>query len=441
MSSSTQVMTMRTPPQRQSSRSGPLAPSVDLQCLCGACSCLRRLRTCKSSQILYYVPSRRNRRSTTVHGDQANIRNILHWCFEAAKRFSTLVAIFLAIRVVIDLVLYICQLQLIVSASKATERIPSLFPSMSTSCHTWTSSPKSTETTLKAAAVLQFVSDHIMHASSAVTLTAGFTTRLRVLLDKDRVDMKALLLETQVTGQHKDSYSEEETPDFGINFTDPRTPLIDFTPGGLIGKTFTHALDALDHLSTSSSSDPPCLREDHEARVLAVYHRTASNLLLEYSAAQLRVRRLLFDLRTIHQRLTAKGTQWKDSRRTQRVLWLRDPSYAPKEVIGETVASRLEAVLGESTTLVSYLDRITEKLAQLNASEWPTTSRETDLSASWNALRDLFVRSTVSPRQRWTFSGSMNSSYATLKRVKVVLPKSTTIRMAWWFAQIPSMSY
>ena len=104
MSSSTQVMTMRTPPQRQSSRSGPLAPSVDLQCLCGACSCLHRLRTCKSSQILYYVPSRRNRRSTTVHGDQANIRNILHWCFEAAKRFSTLVAIFLAIRVVIDLV-------------------------------------------------------------------------------------------------------------------------------------------------------------------------------------------------------------------------------------------------------------------------------------------------------------------------------------------------
>lgn len=49
--------------------------------------------------------------------------------------------------------------------------------------------------------------------------------------------MKALLLETQFTGQRKDSYSEEETPDFGINFTVPRTPLIDFTPGGLIGKT------------------------------------------------------------------------------------------------------------------------------------------------------------------------------------------------------------
>lgn len=131
---------------------------------------------------------------------------------------------------------------------------------------------------------------------------------------------------------------------------------------------FTHALDALDHLSTSSLSDPPCLREDHEAHVLAVYHRTASNLLLEYSAAQLRIRRLLFDLRTIHQRLTAKGSQWKDSRRTQRVLWLRDPSYAPKEVIGETLASRLEAVIGELTTLVSYLDRITEKLVSSNTS-------------------------------------------------------------------------
>jgi len=97
-------MTMRTPPQRQSPRSGPLAPSVDLQCLCGACNCLRQLRTYKSSQVLYYLPSRRNRRCTAAHGDQVYIRNILHWCVEAAKRFSILVAIFLSIRVVIDLV-------------------------------------------------------------------------------------------------------------------------------------------------------------------------------------------------------------------------------------------------------------------------------------------------------------------------------------------------
>ena len=198
------------------------------------------------------------------------------------------------------------------------------------------------------------------------------------------VSMKALLLETQFTGQRKGSYSGTERTDFGINFTDSQTPLIDFTPGGLIGKTvgyltvyfpncshlfqFTHALNELDHLSTSSSFDSPCLREDQDARVLAVYHRTASNLLLEYSAAHQRIRQLLFDLQMIHQRLAAKGSQWTDSRQTRRVLWRGVPSYAPKEEIGAALASRLEAVIGELAPLVSYLDRITEKLVSSDIS-------------------------------------------------------------------------
>ncbi|KAL4064262.1 hypothetical protein V8B97DRAFT_1920099 [Scleroderma yunnanense] len=430
---SSQVMTMRTPSSRLSPRSGPLAQSIDVQYPFDACSGLRQLQTCKSSQVLYYLPSRRNRRCATAHSDQAYIQNILQWCIDAAKRLFVLVVIFLAMRAVIGLALYICRPHLIF-ASMATEHFPSPLPSMSTLCQTRSSSLKSTETAQKSAAVLQFVSDHIMHATSAATLTAGLTTRLRLLLNEDYADMKTLLLEAQSTEQRKE-FDEAGLRRIWVNLSDPHTPLIDFTPGGLIGKTFTHALDELDYLSTSSLSDYSCPREDQETRALAVYHRTASNLLLEYSAAHQRIRRLLFELRMIRQRLTATEPPWKCSHRTnniRRFLWRRSvPSLASKEETVGALVSKLESVIGYLLPVASYLDRMTDQLAQLNVPERPMSSRKSDLTTSWSALRDLFARSTMLPRNQRIFSGNMNNSYATLKRVKVILPRTSMVRMVW----------
>ena len=95
---------MRSPSQRTPPRTGPLAQSVDLQCPFDACSCLRQLRTWKSSQVLYYLPSRHNRRCNMAHGDQARIQSILRWCTETAIRLFVLVSVFLAIRVAVDVV-------------------------------------------------------------------------------------------------------------------------------------------------------------------------------------------------------------------------------------------------------------------------------------------------------------------------------------------------
>ena len=94
-----------------------------------------------------------------------------------------------------------------------------------------------------------------------------------------------------------------------------------------------------------------------------MYHRTASNLLLEYSAARQRIRQLVLDLRIIHRRLIAKASQRKGSHRTLLSLWRQsDHSSAYKEDDHSALASGLGAVIADLSLLAPYLDRMTDQL-------------------------------------------------------------------------------
>lgn len=144
-----------------------------------------------------------------------------------------------------------------------------------------------------------------------------------------------------------------------------QTPLIDFTSGGFIGRTFTYALDELDrpctlpypHHSYTSG-------EDHDIRALAVYHRISLILLLEYSAARLHVIRLLDALRTICRPPILMAAQRDDGphiHETQRIWQRRNEyTYATQQDAFSRLLARLDATIKSLSLLMVHLDRIVE---------------------------------------------------------------------------------
>ncbi|KAF9243237.1 hypothetical protein BU15DRAFT_72425 [Melanogaster broomeanus] len=153
------------------------------------------------------------------------------------------------------------------------------------------------------AAVLQFISDQIHHAKALASFSAGLGLPLRAFFEAHQTSSL--------------DYRPIEDVDFLTNFNgflDP--PFVDFTPNSFIGRSFSLALDELgDIISDPPSSSHNLLKrkERHrwEAHSHAIYWRTASNLLLEYSATRLRSKELLRHLQTVHGEVSAViSTPW-----------------------------------------------------------------------------------------------------------------------------------
>ncbi|KAI6046329.1 hypothetical protein EDC04DRAFT_2630036 [Pisolithus marmoratus] len=350
--------------------------------MCRSSYGLRRLPIYGNSQLVHYLPSRRNRQCSGIPTDQQKM--LKSNMVESLNQFCILVVVLLVLRVVADTALYICR--------------P---PSHSEYMHYRTVPPacKSSEPTPTTAAVSQFVSNHIKLASSMAALSTSFDVRFHELLE-DQATLKGIQWASLVTERSHLSYSREMTEVPGVNVTELlHTPLIDFAPGGFIGRTLTYALDELGRLSIPSCPDYSYTRgEDHDIRALAVYHRISSSLLLEYSAAQPRIKRLLDDLRITHQRLTWMVSQRDDERQIyelRRCWWHRnDCACATKQEAFSGLFTRLDAMIESLSLLSASLDLITEELSC--APENPESDRKIELPACLDVLRSFFARSVLS---------------------------------------------
>lgn len=390
------VMTFPTQCYGFAPRSGPLGSPPDTRqaCslamqypfdVCGSSYGLRRpSRIYGKSPLVHYLPSRRNRQCSGFPADQKMLDSDM---LETFKQFCVLVVVFLILRVAADTALYVCR------SPSHSKYLP---------CRTvLPSSRKSSDPTPTTAAVLQFVSDQIKLANSMATWTTSLGIRFHELLEEDQANLEALQWASLLTEQSHLPYGRRLTEYSGVNVTKLlHTPLIDLTPRGFIGKSFTYALDELDRLSTLSCPDYSYTRggeEDHDIHALAVYHRISSSLLLEYSAAQPRVRRLLDSLRITHQRLASMVAHREDRRQfydTRRFWWRRnDYAYATKQEAFSGLLARLDEVIEGLSLLAAYLDRITDELSSVP--DVPELNRKVEVSACLDALRNLFARSTL----------------------------------------------
>jgi len=111
-------------------------------------------------------------------------------------------------------------------------------------------------------------------------------------------------------------------------------------------------------------------RERQDVHLHAIYWRTASNLLLEYSAARPRARRLLRHLHALHQQLSplvsGKLAAGSIEGKPNIWWWKGHPDGLQAFMIG------LEVTLDNVRRLIAYLDWITVQLVSVCLLPVPT---------------------------------------------------------------------
>lgn len=111
--------------------------------------------------------------------------------------------------------------------------------------------------------------------------------------------------------------------------------------------------------------------EHQDAHLHAIYWRTTSNLLLEYSAARPRARRLLQQLRALHQQLSPLVLGHHTARSIEERLdiwWWKSGLHRPATPIEDgmpALVAGLETTLHNAHRLVAYLDWITAQLVSV----------------------------------------------------------------------------
>ena len=111
--------------------------------------------------------------------------------------------------------------------------------------------------------------------------------------------------------------------------------------------------------------------ERQDVHLHAIYWRTASNLLLEYSAARPRARRLLQHLHALHRQLSPLGSRHRavGSIEGRLNIWwwkgiVRHPTPSIEDGM-QAFVTGLEVTLDNVHRLIAYLDWITEQLVSV----------------------------------------------------------------------------
>ncbi|KAH7883289.1 hypothetical protein F5I97DRAFT_1930848 [Phlebopus sp. FC_14] len=210
-------------------------------------------------------------------------------------------------------------------------------------------------------AVTQFLLDQIQHATQLASLSVGVGAPLLTLFEEHQNNVERLIMQRRVHGQHLQTGRTFDSPLTNLSRL-LQAPLIDFTASGFIGKTFSHALDELDHLGSWSVQDRgPALKEHREARSRAIFWRTSSNLLLEYSSARPRAKDLLLALRAAQQHLLP--ILWAVNAESR--VWWRGIPHATSEESLRDLSAGLEVAIENLQQLVAYLDWITDHLVRI----------------------------------------------------------------------------
>lgn len=111
--------------------------------------------------------------------------------------------------------------------------------------------------------------------------------------------------------------------------------------------------------------------ENQGVHLHAIYWRTASNLLLEYSAARPRARRLLQHLHALHQQLSPLVSGHHAARSIEgrlNIWWWKGIVRRPATSIEDgmqALVTGLEVMLDNVHRLIAYLDWITEQLVSV----------------------------------------------------------------------------
>ena len=111
--------------------------------------------------------------------------------------------------------------------------------------------------------------------------------------------------------------------------------------------------------------------EYQDVHLHAIYWRTTSNLLLEYSAARPRVRQLFHHLHALRQQLSpsVSNNHVARSKEGRSNIWwwkgvVRHPVASIEDGM-EAIVSGLEVTLDNMHRLIAYLDWITEQLVSV----------------------------------------------------------------------------
>ncbi|KAH0829090.1 hypothetical protein J3R83DRAFT_2554 [Lanmaoa asiatica] len=195
-------------------------------------------------------------------------------------------------------------------------------------------------------AVLQFLYEQIQHAKALSSLSIGLGLPLRAFFEAHRATIPRVLVRHNLSELPHLTQGVDTLANL-TEFLDPS--FLDFTSGSFIGRTLTLALDEFgDLISEPTVSHGSSTYEgQQDAHLHAIYWRTTSNLLLEYSAARPRARRL------IEGRLNIRW--WKSG--------LRHPAISIEDGM-QAFVTGLEITLDNVHRLIAYLDWITEQLAQ-----------------------------------------------------------------------------
>jgi len=296
-------------------------------------------------------------------------------------------------------------------------------------CH---ANPSICESRDQHGAVLHFLSEQIEHAKALSSLSGNLGLPLHTFLESHR--------STLAVGRNLPELSHlVKQVDAMTNSTELLHPsILDFTPGSFVGRSFTLGLDELDDLISDATISFP-YGKHQDAHLHAIYWRTTSNLLLEYSAARPRARKLLQHVRALHQQLSPLISSAYAAERIERrinVRWWKGIVRHPTTSIGDgmqALVAGLEITLDNLHRLTAYLDWITEHLAQTTLRDALKTRQRTDFLSTFTALQELFAQSkplASTPKKQCFCRVDCGIIPPTrLERVDIMVPGSPTVRV------------
>ncbi|KAH7928698.1 hypothetical protein BV22DRAFT_187290 [Leucogyrophana mollusca] len=213
------------------------------------------------------------------------------------------------------------------------------------------------------AATATFITEQIHHATNILALVEGMGLPSSTLFDEHIWNVERFISKTRPSAADAAALS-----DIGIGGLDT-VLLNDFSVHGFIGKTLSHALGEIQHISSQGHLRyPPAMPPGRDAHLASVLSLTASNLLLEYSS-------VLSLTETILPRIESTHHVLADALRTHDDVISSEHGWRKKlrRRLPTGSNKRLAADVRSTRAFVAGLDIIQENMRRLKTYlEWST---------------------------------------------------------------------
>ncbi|KAG8221219.1 hypothetical protein J3R82DRAFT_1379 [Butyriboletus roseoflavus] len=427
--------TSSTPPTDISHCSTGIRPALDVAILQRKISTLSSPTGHQSGSRLYrrrYQVTKQGLFCRDAHLYPLNLifESLIYSACDLAKSLAGIATFCLLILGLLEWSSYTSELPRQPNPSISVLRCPLPYPTRALRCHV---NPSLCEPSDQHVAVLQFLSEQIQHAKALSSLSISLGLPLRAFFEAHRGTIPKVMVRHN-RSELPHLVQEADTLGNLTEFLDHS--LLDFTSGSFIGRSLTLALDELgDLISEPVVSYGSSTHEEHQdAHLHAIYWRTTSNLLLEYSAARPRVRRLLQHLHALHRQLSplVLGYHTAGSIEGRFNIWLWKSGLRHATSIEDRMQAfviGLEITLDNVHRLIAYLDWITEQLAQTTLRDVLKIRHRTAFSSCMMSLQELFAQSKPSTPKKLCFClDDYGVTSARPERVEIMVPGSPTVR-------------